>query len=80
MRTTVKGIRKISVNEINRSMFLDWNSTSEMARRAPHHEFCPKVYKRDKDVSIHISLGQENKILWLKAGLRNLHQEAEGSN
>jgi hypothetical protein len=44
---TVRGIIMISVKAMSLRMFKDWNSTSEMSRRAPHHEFWPMVWKKN---------------------------------
>lgn len=44
-RMITRGIKKISEKAAKRRMFRVWNSTSEMRRRAPHHEFCPRVCK-----------------------------------
>jgi len=46
MPNTMKGIRKISVNETSLRIFLDWNSTREMRRRAPHQTFWPSNCKK----------------------------------
>jgi len=43
--TIVKGMRNISVKATSRSIFLDWNSTSDINSLAPHHEFWPSVCK-----------------------------------
>lgn len=45
---THKGARAISENATNRKIFVVCNSTSEMSKRAPHHEFWPSVYVTDK--------------------------------
>lgn len=44
-KTMHNGISRISENEAKRKIFLVWNSTIEIKSRAPHHEFCPNVYK-----------------------------------
>lgn len=48
---TTNGIKNISVNAINRSIFLVWNSTKEINIRAPHHEFCPSSCKINRRIS-----------------------------
>ncbi len=40
------GIKKISENDTNLNMFLVWSSTSDISSLAPHHEFCPIVWRR----------------------------------
>lgn len=44
------GINKISERAANRKMFDVCNSTIEIIRRAPHHEFCPSVYKKESKI------------------------------
>lgn len=40
------GIRMISENEARRKMFLVWNSTIDISRRAPHQEFWPNDWNK----------------------------------
>lgn len=47
--TMATGIRKISEKAINLKMFLCWNSTSEINKRAPHQLFWPNICKRKKE-------------------------------
>lgn len=46
--TTATGIRKISEKAINLKMFLCWNSTSEINKRAPHQLFWPNICNEEK--------------------------------
>lgn len=41
------GIKKISEKATKRRMFDVCNSTMEMSKRAPHHEFWPNVWKNN---------------------------------
>ena len=45
VNTTAKGIIKISEKEAAFKIFAAWNSTNEIRKRAPHHEFWPIIYK-----------------------------------
>lgn len=45
--TMATGMRKISENAIRRKMFLCWNSTSEINKRAPHQLFWPNICERE---------------------------------
>lgn len=40
------GINRISDSAAKRKIFDVWSSTSEIINRAPHHEFCPRVWKK----------------------------------
>lgn len=41
VKTIASGIMKISENAAAFKIFVAWNSTNEIRKRAPHHEFCP---------------------------------------
>lgn len=57
--TIEMGMRKISENAINLKMFLCWNSTNEIIRRAPHQLFWPNICKkRENEFSVLLNVPQ----------------------